>query len=219
MHRAQVIATLAERLATITREHPVRVGIDGLSCSGKTTLADELVAPLEARGRPTLRAGVDGFHNPPEVRKRQGDPSPQGYYEDSFDYAAIHSCVLRPLGPGGDRRYRPAQYDFRRGEAVVGAWQQAVPQAILLFEGVFLQRPELAGGFDYVLYVHIGFGEMRRRARERDRKRFGSLAEVERRYRQRYIPGQLRYLQRCAPLTRADLVVINDDVAHPELRG
>jgi hypothetical protein len=33
-------------IAAISLKHPVRVGIDGVDCAGKTVLANELVGPL-----------------------------------------------------------------------------------------------------------------------------------------------------------------------------
>ena len=45
----------------------------------------------------------------------------------------------------------------------------------------------------------------------RDTARGRSRAEVERRLDQRYVPGQRRYHQECAPREHADLVVDNSD--------
>ena len=45
-------------------------------------LADELIEPLRARGRSVIRASIDGFHNPREIRHQQGRDCPKGYYED-----------------------------------------------------------------------------------------------------------------------------------------
>ena len=61
--------------------------------------------------------------------------------------------------------------------------------------------------------------ERLRRALERDLDLFGSPEEVERRYRARYLPGQLLYLADARPLDHADFVVTNDDPARPELSG
>lgn len=100
--RHQSLEQLAERVANIQRPHPVRVGIDGIENSGKTTLADELAPHIEARGRHVIRATVDLFHAPRAVRYRQGRESAQGYYEDSFDYEKFQERLLTPLGPNGD---------------------------------------------------------------------------------------------------------------------
>src|SRR5438270_14025869 len=94
---------LAQQIVSLHPPHPLRVAIDGIDAAGKTTLADELVSPIEAQGRPVIRASLDGFHRPRAERYQQGADSPQGYYEDSFDYAALRDALLLPLGPGCSR--------------------------------------------------------------------------------------------------------------------
>jgi uridine kinase len=58
---------------------PWRIGIDGVTASGKTTLADELGMVLRAS-----RATIDDFHRPP----------PQEEYPDSFDFDRFRDAVL-----------------------------------------------------------------------------------------------------------------------------
>ena len=69
--RQETLRRLAGALAGLSLPHPVRVGVDGFSCSGKTVLADELAELLRKEGKEVLRAGLDGFHNPPEIRHRK----------------------------------------------------------------------------------------------------------------------------------------------------
>ena len=105
--RRGVLPELASHITRVEREHPVRVAIDGVDAAGKTTLADELVAPLERAGRQVVRASIDGFHHPEAIRRRRGSLSAEGYYRDSFDHATLAEELLLPLGPGGDRRPAP----------------------------------------------------------------------------------------------------------------
>lgn len=98
--RARALARLARHLAAVERPHPIRVAIDGRTAAGKTTLADELVAPLARLGRPTIRIEIDDFHRPlVERRRRQDLPPWQRYYLDSYDHPAIRAALL-PLGRG-----------------------------------------------------------------------------------------------------------------------
>ena len=51
MTRADVVAELVSRIGRVRCPHPIRAAIDGVDAAGKTTLADELVAPLTRTGR------------------------------------------------------------------------------------------------------------------------------------------------------------------------
>jgi uridine kinase len=144
MTRLVCLEQLAAAIASVRADHPTRVAIDGVDGVGKTTLAHELVEPLAATGRQVIRASVDGFHHPREARYRRGSDSAEGYFLDSFDYGALKSVLLDPLGPGGDRRFRSATFDYRIDRRVDAPLQTAAADAILLFDGVFLQRSELA---------------------------------------------------------------------------
>jgi len=217
MSRAALVERLARYVEAVERPHPVRVAIDGPDAAGKTTLADEIASELRARGRSVIRASIDGFHRPRAERYRRGELSPEGYYHDSFDYRALRRTLLDPLGPGGSREYRRAVFDFRADSPLSGAAAMAPDDAVLLFDGVFLLRPELVSRRDLCVFVSVGVEEGLRRALARDRALFGSRGEVERRYRGRYIPGQHLYLTAARPTDVADLVVDNDDPACPKL--
>ncbi|NBC10345.1 MAG: uridine kinase [Planctomycetes bacterium] len=214
--RSRIIDQLADAITAQPCRHTLRVGIDGRSASGKTVLADELVEPIERRGRPVIRASIDGFHHPRQVRYAAGH-SPAAYYRDSFDTGAIRRCVLDPLGPHGDGAYRPAAFDFRTDAAVHAPIEQAAADAVLLFEGVFLMRPELDDAWDYRILVEASVDVTLTRAVERDRTLFGDAEAVRRRYVDRYVPGQQRYRDQVRPQDRADAIVLNDDVDRPQL--
>ncbi len=216
MARDRVLAEVVDRIAAVRPGHTLRVAIDGIDAAGKTTLADELAPLLAARGRPVIRATIDGFHNPRSVRYQRGRLSPEGYFQDSFNLAAVVDSLLAPLSPGGDGVYRSAAFDYRVDAPVHVAPQQAPPQAILLFDGIFLARPELAPYWDLFLFVHISFDTCLARAWERNKGSSETEETVRRRYQTRYLPAQRAYLAAHRPMDRADLVLYNDVVA--ELR-
>lgn len=205
---------LAEHLRDRHVPHPLRVAVDGPDAAGKTRLADDLAAVLRP-GRDVIRLSVDDFHRPAAVRRRRGPLSAEGYYRDSFDHEVIVGEVLRPLGPAGDGHYRPAAYDHRADVPVATARRRATAAAILLFDGVFLLRPELRSHWDMTVYLHVPPEVTVRRAVERDREVFGSVAEVRRRYRERYLPGQELYRAEARPLDHADVVLDMTDPAGP----
>ena len=111
--RSQVLEELTNQIIQIKQPHPVRVAIDGPDAAGKTTLAQELSALVQARGRAVIRASIDGFHNPARIRHSRGATSAEGYYFDSFNYEALTESLLVPLGLSGTRQYRSAVFDYR----------------------------------------------------------------------------------------------------------
>jgi uridine kinase len=155
---------------------------------GKTTLADELALLLRSRGREVIRASAESFHLPRAQRYRHGEFSPEANYHDSFDYDALRRVLLDPLGPDGDRRYQHAVYDLDTDTALSPPATTAPADAVLLLDGVFLLRPELIGRWNLSIFVSAAFERILDRARIRDLARLGSAAEVERRFRTRYIP-------------------------------
>ncbi len=217
MTREIILSQLADAIVSLQRSHPLRVAIDGIDASGKTTLADQLAPVIEQRGRPVIRASIDDFHRPRRERYQRGPDSPAGYYEDSFDYASLQAVLLHPLGPNGSRYYRYAAFDVRNDVPLVTNEEQAPPNAILLFDGVFLMRPELYALWDFRIFVHVDFEVTLQRAMGRDQVLFGSPEAVQTRYLQRYIPGQRLYFQAVHPQERADVIVENNDPVHPRL--
>jgi uridine kinase len=215
--RLALLARLADLVVTRQQAHPVRVAVDGVDAAGKTTLADELATVLAARGRPVIRAGIDGFGRPRADRYRRGELSAAGYYHDAFDYAALRANLLEPLGPGGTRRHRTATFDVRTDQPRAAPLLLALPHAVLVFDGVFLLRPQLNDAWDLRVFLEVGFQETLRRAVQRDHALFGSAQATRERYQQRYVPAQRRYLAAVQPQQIADVVIDNHDPTTPKL--
>lgn len=208
---------LTDRIIRIELPHPTRVAIDGVDAAGKTTLADALAVVLRDRGKQVIRASIDGFHNPASIRYQKGKTSPEGYYQDSFNYAALLESLLIPLGPNGTLEYCSTRFDYRTDSVTEAQFKTADRSAILLFDGVFLLRPELRAHWDYSIFVEASFEVTLERAMKRDLSLFGNASEVRRRYETRYIPGQKIYLKECRPKEIADAIVDNNDRALSEL--
>lgn len=191
----------------------VRVGIDGVDGAGKTYFADELAAVLRRQGRPVIRVGADDFHHVRAVRYRRGRASAAGFWLDSYDYPRLWAEVLTPLGPGGSRRYRPAGHDLATDQVLAPPLADAPPGAVLVLDGIFLHRDELAGAWDLSIFLQVGFGEAARRMAGRD----GSEPDPEHPSLARYLHAQRHYLASCRPSLRADIVVDNTALARPVL--
>ncbi|MGH3497945.1 MAG: hypothetical protein ACRDP1_10830 [Nocardioidaceae bacterium] len=133
------------------------MGIDGPPAAGKTTLADELAVVLRAQGRDVIRATIEGFLFPWAQRYRRGEYSAEGCYFDTHDYDALNRGLLDPLGPGGDLRFQAAVYDRTADTALSPPVTTAPADAVLVFDGVFLMRPELIDRWDLRIFVATAF--------------------------------------------------------------
>ncbi len=184
------------------------IAFDGPDAAGKTTLADEVAKATPA----AVRASIDGFHRPAAERRLRGELSPEGYYHDTFELERVHDAIE----------------DFRSGSPTITIStldlatdrpqivRRAVPApAALLFDGVFLQRPELRHLWDVVVYLYVPEEVILQRALSRDIALFGDAENVERRYRAKYLPGQTLYRRHVGPLLQADLSVDNSDPDAP----
>ena len=217
MTRAELLEQLAQSIAAVRLDHPTRVAIDGVDGSGKTKLADELAEPVRRAGRAVIRASVDGFHNPRAVRYARGPDSPEGYFLDSFDYAALRRALLDPLGPEGDASFRTAAFDYRVDRPVESPRRVAPRDAVLLFDGVFLLRPELQASWDLTIWLEVPFEVTVERAVARDSRGGGDAAVTRGKYERRYVPGQRLYLERCRPRDCAAIVVENSVFDRPRV--
>lgn len=217
MDRSELLQEVAGQILAAGGQPVTRVALDGIDAAGKTTLADELAPLLKARRRSVIRASIDGFHNPRAVRYARGSLSPEGYFCDSFNLSAVVGSLLAPLGPSGNGIFRSAVFDYRVDVPVHVEPQLAPPGAVLLFDGIFLARPELAPYWELFIFVQISVDTCLTRAWERNRDLSISEEAIRRRYQARYLPAQERYLADCRPFERADLIVHNDDPARPRL--
>lgn len=216
--RQQVLTEVADRILALRLDHPARVGIDGHSAAGKTTLADELAATLrEKTARPVLRVTIDHFKRQIHLRTRYPPGSPESYYFETFDLDAVRDELLAPLGPGGDRRYRSQIMDFSGRTPVDSGVRVAPDDAILVADGGFLQKPVLSHHWDLRIYLHIEVAEVLRRGTIRDRAWMESAQAAAARYRTYYIPGEELYLAEIRPAERADIVIDNHDFEAPRI--
>ena len=217
MKRAELIALLSYEITQTSLPHPLRVAIDGIDASGKTYLAAELENDLLQKGFTVIRASIDGFHQSREIRYKLGEMSPEGYFLDSFDLETLVRDLLEPLGPSGSRYYSTENFNFRINQGTKPVIKKASEKAVLLFDGVFLQKEELKSYWDFSIFVDIHFETGLKRALSRDKSLFGNEEVIRERYLKRYYPGQEIYFKTCSPKEAADIVVKNNDPENPEI--
>ncbi|MDO9084573.1 MAG: hypothetical protein Q7U53_00090 [Anaerolineaceae bacterium] len=217
MLRSQLLETLSKYILEKKVDHPLRVAIDGMDNAGKSKLAKELIFPLKKSKRQIISVSIDGFHYPQKYRYRRGEFSPEGYYYDSFNLDIVVSDVLQPLSPGGNRKYRRQIYDFTIDQIVESPWETARDDAILLFDGIFLQQPAFDPFWDIRIYLEIEPDISLDRALKRDLSYYQSFENIQKKYQWRYNPAHQIYYDRCHPTKRADVLIDNNDWQNPNI--
>ncbi len=92
-------------------------------------------------------------------------------------------------------------------------FEAAAPDAILLFDGVFLHRPELISYWDLGLFLDAPIEVTIPRMAARD----GGSPDVNAPVNRRYVEGQRLYLKACEPQRVATIVIDNENLASPAI--
>lgn len=189
----------------------ILMAVDGVDGSGKSTFAADLA--LVIRTRPVIVIHVDDFLNLRAVRHRRGRESPEGFWLDTYDYGTLNRDVLVPLRRGGSGCYRPVATDHRHDVRLSPPALRAPENAVVIVEGMFLHRDELADWWDYSCFLDVPFTETARRMSVRD----GSNPDPEHQSMRRYVGGQRLYFEAAQPWHRATRVIDNSDPALPRI--
>lgn len=199
------------------------VGVDGRSGAGKSTFADELAARLAAGGVATVRSTTDSFHRPRAERLARGATSGDGYYLDSHQLDVIVDELLVPFARGAPQ-VRTAAFD-EPSDAAVNGMAAVDPVAVLVFDGLFLQRPELDCHWDVTIFLDADD----RREREWLSFLLDDLpddvvdraaaldARLARARWPRYRDGWRTYVEAVAPVSAATVVVDNNELEAPDI--
>ena len=217
--RTDTITQLAVMVSGEDFGHPTRIAVDGTTASGKSTLAKELTSAVQALGRPTIHLTMDGYHHPRRDRYRRGKLSGEGYYEDAYDFRAFVDSVLRPLGPGGNCRYRERIIDLASDEPRDEPLELAPVDAMVIVDGSFLQRPEIISHWDHRIFVNTSFEISLLRGIARDAAVLGGENQARAAYQARYHAAARLYIDAVHPADSATIVFDNDDLDRPRLRG
>jgi uridine kinase len=206
--RRALIASVADLIPEPPR--PLLIAIDGVDGAGKTTFANELADELQVRGLVVERASIDDFHHPREHRHRHGRTA-EAIWSRHFDYRSLRRELVDPWLAGSGSAYRSTWHDVRRDEYVVCEPRVVPHGGVLVVDGLFAQRTELANAWDFVVFLDVPFDVSVARLAVRD----GTPDDPEHPEHLRYVAAQRHYFDRCSPLAQADLVIDNTDVSAP----
>lgn len=193
----------------------VIIAVDGIDGAGKTTFADGLAEVFAETGVDVFRSGIDGFHRPRAERYARGRRSPEGFYEDSYDYSTFRRVLIDPFRDGaqtaGTTGFQLAAFDVVRDAPVESQWVTGARDAVLIVDGIFLHRPELEELWDWSIWLEVPFETAYARMAQRD----GCDPDPDGPTNARYRGGQQLYFDQVRPWEAASVVVDNADLAHP----
>ncbi|WP_088229533.1 uridine kinase [Bacillus cereus] len=215
MNRKKHMKEIVDRILKLNLTHPTRVGVSGITASGKTTFANELAEEVKKRGVPVTRVSIDDFHNPRAIRYTQGKESARGYYEDAHDYTAFKERLLKPLGPNGNLQYETISHNLITDIPVQNEPLVALPNMVLIVDGTFLLKKDIEHLFDYKIFVDTDFEIARKRGSKRETEAFGSFEKAEKMFLNRYHAACKMYIDEHNPIGCADVVFQNSDLGNP----
>lgn len=181
------------------------VGIDGLGGAGKSTLSGELKTMLRKVGLQTIVLHIDDFIHPKIVRYRDDIPTWECYYNLQWRYDYFLHDILIPMRKNHAFHGIIEIYDKEQDSYMLQTLD-AEPGTILLVEGIFLQRQELQGFFDTMIYLDVPEKIRLQRVLHRD-SYIGDTSQIAAKYETRYFPAERHYVKMCEPAKHADFIV------------
>jgi uridine kinase len=173
------------------------VAVDGVDVADTADFADALAGALRLAGTTVFRASIEGFHRPRAERHARGRDSAEGRYRDSYDYPTFRRTLVEPFRMGGSTGFVPAAFDVERDAQVEPTWLTGPADAVLIVDGVFLNRPELRGLWNYSVWLDSG--DLAPRPEESARE----------------AGARALYAAESRPRTTATAIIDNSDVEHP----
>lgn len=190
------------------------IGISGIDGAGKTKFAESFEEFLISKNYETQIIPIDDFHNP-QVFRYAGENQVDNYYNRSFNTNRIVKKLLIPIHQKSIFSTKLTVLDWHTDKYEIEKEFSFNPNTIVIFEGVFLFRKELSPYIDYKVFIEITFEESKRRALIRD----VHVSEAElKKYDEKYLPAQKKYLDEFPPSKTADMIIDNANWEHPRIK-
>lgn len=187
----------------------VRVGVDGCVPDDGAALADAVADVLLGQGLTAARVRQRDFCLPRSQRLEHGPRDADAVYDHWYDDGALRREVLDRMGPErtdpGPPSWLPTLRDLETDRSTRAVRRPAAPGTVVVVDGRFLLRWELADAFDVSVHLATSPAAQQRRLDDTDD-------------RARAVPAWARYLAETDPAARASFVVRYDHPARPALQ-
>ena len=171
------------------------VGINGIDCSGKTTFAKAMSKYFSYYKIVNNHLDIDTFNNPVIESETY-----KAFVSDSWDEEDLN-------------KYYKLIINYSDAIRAVSEYKNKYPLVIL--EGIFIYKPQLADLFDLKIYldINISLGRKRfakRRSLKKDKRPFEIYDEI-------WMLSYIRYESEVHPKQKSDLVIDYNDESKPIL--
>lgn len=191
------ISRLLEHIPLIHQNQRFIFGIDGLSRSGKSTLAKHLQAELQQQGVPCCLLHIDDYIVERAKRYYTGHQEWREYYELQWDIDKLTHTLFEPL-----KQDESLSLPYYKSELDTHHIQQVIlpKSCVVIIEGVFLQRTPWRRYFDFMVYLDC--------PREERFKRESESTQLNlNKFKDRYWKAEDFYVEVERPMRSAHLVI------------
>ncbi|MFS0782148.1 kinase [Bacillus sp. 1P06AnD] len=188
---------LAEKIKEIAKKERTLIGIDGLSRSGKTTLAEHVKELLESMGLHTMVFHMDDFIVEKKRRYFTGLKEWEEYYLLQWDVKELSDILFQKL-----HSEKIVYLPFYKAEEDKHEWVNIdIPdRCVIVVEGVFIQREDWRHFFDFSIFLEC--------SREVRFQREGTQIQTNlSKFRNRYWAAEDYYLHHIIPMVQYDLIL------------
>ncbi len=181
------------------------IGVDGLGGAGKSTHVNSLKLQLQDENYYSYVLHIDDFIHPKHIRYDISKEEWDCYYNIQWRYDYLVKEILSPIKNREIIDKEIEIYDKENDRYIME--QINIPYgSVLILEGVFLQRKELKGYLDFIIYLDVPQEVRLNRVLARDGY-MGGLEEIKCKYEKRYFPAEEKYIFEYSPIDNADFVL------------
>ncbi|MCH5349064.1 MAG: uridine kinase [Oscillospiraceae bacterium] len=180
------------------------VGIDGLGGAGKSTVSEKICSEIEQNNVHTILLHIDDFINVKAVRYNSAYPEWQCYYDLQWRYDYFNK-IINQFENKINNSIEIELYD-KDNDCYFTKKYDVIEKTVIVVEGIFLQRKELQGNFDYMIYIDVPEDVRMTRVLKRDTY-IGNEQQIIDKYENRYFPAERKYFNEYHPERSADFVI------------
>ncbi|WP_377892232.1 kinase [Alkalihalobacillus sp. R86527] len=181
----------------LSKEKRVIIGIDGLSRSGKTTFVNKMRHEVNRIDREILVLHLDDYIVARKERYNTSNEDWYEYYALQWDIHYLRDQLFKKVRVASTLRLQ--RYDEQSDSHTLEEIS-IHDAAVIVIEGVFLQRKEWRDYFDYVIYLDCPRRTRFLRESERTQKNLTKFQD-------RYWKAEDYYLMEQSPMENADVVI------------